>query len=390
MLPRGALKIICLDQTKSTTLHNDRGTMTTDRPFTRYLVGEVFETLRLIPDNSVDLVLTSPPFLALRSYLPLDHPLKHQEIGNEATPCIFIDTLLDLTEELARVLTPHGSLVVELGDTYSGSGGAGGDYAVEGIREGQPTYRQARNAGWPQAKSLCLVPELYRVALSYGRNPLSERQTPRWRVRNVVRWHRPNPPVGALGDKFRPSTSDMVIATKSKDRYFDSEGARDEGATSPSLDTWIIPTKAYKEAHYATFPEALVEKPILGMCPLRVCVVCGLPSTRLVEPLHDKAYNEQRRKLVPPKGPNNSRADQGSRDFQSARYKTVGWSDCGHDHWRAGVVLDPFAGSGTTLAVAAKFGRSAIGIDIDERNLEFARRRKLLGMFLEDSWPHEK
>jgi 16S rRNA G966 N2-methylase RsmD len=65
----------------------------------------------------------------------------------------------------------------------------------------------------------------------------------------------------------------------------------------------------------------------------------------------------------------------------NAEVFTVGWTDCGHDTWRRGIVLDPFAGSGTTLAVAAGHGRDAIGIDIDERNADLARQR--VGMFLD-------
>jgi hypothetical protein len=61
--------------------------------------------------------------------------------------------------------------------------------------------------------------------------------------------------------------------------------------------------------------------------------------------------------------------------------ETVGWSDCGHDNYRRGVVLDPFAGSGTTLAVATGLGRDAVGIDLDDRNAWLARER--VGMFLE-------
>jgi DNA modification methylase len=85
-----------------------------------YLIGDVFDVLATMPDASVDLVLTSPPFLALRSYLPADHPDKHKEIGSEPTPAEFLDTLLALTAEWGRVLAPHGSICVELGDTYAG------------------------------------------------------------------------------------------------------------------------------------------------------------------------------------------------------------------------------------------------------------------------------
>ena len=209
----------------------------------RYIVADVFDGIAKLDDQSVDLVFTSPPFLALRSYLPADHPDKDKEIGSEPTPAAFIDTLLDVVEALEPKMAPHGSICFELGDTYSGSGGAGGDYGEEGLREGQPKFRAERNrsmqssrpglaespsawtprpeqgggAGWPQAKSLCLIPESFRWALAYGRNPFNGRTTPPWRVRNVIRWHRPNPPVGALGDKVRPSTSDIVVACKSRD-----------------------------------------------------------------------------------------------------------------------------------------------------------------------------
>lgn len=67
-----------------------------------WFTGDVFDGLAAIPDGSVDLVVTSPPFLALRSYLPADHPDKGKEIGSEATPAAFIDTLLAVTAELTQ------------------------------------------------------------------------------------------------------------------------------------------------------------------------------------------------------------------------------------------------------------------------------------------------
>ena len=91
----------------------------------RYVVGDTRDVTATIPDGSVDLIFTSPPFLALRSYLPADHAEKHREIGSEPNPAQFLDTLLELTAEWGRVLAPHGTLAVELGDTYSGSNEAG-------------------------------------------------------------------------------------------------------------------------------------------------------------------------------------------------------------------------------------------------------------------------
>src|SRR4029453_4966611 len=134
-------------------------------------------------------------------------------------------TLLALTAEWARVLALHGSIAVELGDTYAGSGGAGGDYDATGLRAGQAPYsgtaakapaadrnpaidggalrdravdealgvRPARRQlkgqppGCPLDKSLCLIPELYASALAYGINPLTGAPSPAglWRVRTI-------------------------------------------------------------------------------------------------------------------------------------------------------------------------------------------------------------
>src|SRR5690606_30221943 len=87
--------------------------------------------------------------------------------------------------------------------------------------EGRTAKRfKKKDDGWPERKSLALIPELYRLALAYGTNPLTGAESPagRWRVRNVVTWCRPNPPVGALGDKWRPATSDVVVACVSDKR----------------------------------------------------------------------------------------------------------------------------------------------------------------------------
>ena len=385
----------------------------------RYIVGDVRDVLATIPDGSIDLVLTSPPFLALRSYLPADHPDKHREIGAEPDPATFLQTLLELTADWGRVLAPHGSICVELGDTYSGSGGAGGDYNADGLRAGQSKFEGSNqrrgkvvdhNSGrrnppdtWPLPKSLCGIPHLYHLSLAYGRNLLTGEESPagRWRVRNVVAWCRPNPPVGALGDKFRPATSYMTVATRAQKRYFDLDAVRtahkiapedrepwtvqdtgsrgDDGdryrnlgnpAGAPPLDYWVIPTAPYSGSHYAVYPPALCERPIKSMVPAKVCTVCGAPSERIVETeghgtrVHAVADDDR-----------TDRQDWNRERPATTTTTTIGWTDCGHDSWRNGVVLDPFAGSGTTLMVATGHGRDAIGIDIDARNADLALDR---------------
>jgi len=415
-----------------------------------YITGDVRDVLATIPDGSVDLVMTSPPFLALRSYLPADHPDKHREIGAEPDPAAFLATLLGLTAEWRRVLAPHGSICVELGDTYSGSGGAGGDYLEGGIREGQQQFagsgaamresnaahwraKAANKAAWPLAKSLCGIPHLYHLSLAYGRNLLTGEPCEPWRVRNVVAWCRPNPPVGALGDKFRPATSYLTIACPSAKRYFDLDAVRTapkdyvprygehkvdgiprrtgqvanplgpdgqriqaNAAGAPPLDWWEIPTTPYSGSHYAVYPPALLERPIKAMVPQRVCTVCGEPSRRITgEPTYigpsgePMERNEWASGITDGKAAHSNKPD-GRGVTRTA--ETIGWSDCGHGgQWRNGLVLDPFGGSGTTGLVATGNGRDALLIDIDERNVDLARDR--IGMFLThytlDEWRKE-
>jgi hypothetical protein len=498
----------------------------------KFLVGDVFDRLAEIPDDSVELVLTSPPFLALRSYLPDDHPDKTKEIGSETTPAEFLDTMLALTAEWGRVLAPHGSIAIELGDTYAGSGGAGGDYDPDGMRSGQPRFRQgydrrdgrttlqqadykaplpvraASGDGWPRPKSLCGIPTLYAWCLAYGRNLLTGEPSPAgmWLVRNVKPWIRSNPPVGALGDKERPATSYVVVATKARDRYFDLDAVRTAGTTSPQRrysvewgkrggdekaikygDTYLsdeptqfgnpagapprdwwhhvdavldaaleeyaggttharapkgtrrtttgkaaanerggnwmtldtlgeadgdtqtirgvhlrraleragilttvdavdVSPKGYAGAHYAVWPAELVRLLVDEMCPRRVCTACGQPSRRIIE----TGYVDANGQPAPGEKWSSGIADgkgahSNKKATRTTTTTTLGWSDCGcsddGSHWRPGLVLDPFVGSGTTLAVCTGMGRDSIGLDLDSRNAYLALER--VGMFLD-------
>jgi site-specific DNA-methyltransferase (adenine-specific) len=384
-----------------------------------YRTGDTRDLVADIPDGTIDLVASSPPFIALRSYLPADHPDKGREIGSEPDPATFLATLLGLTAEWFRVLTPHGSIAIELGDTYSGSGGAGGDYNPDGLREGQGKFEgSARKVGtWPRAKSLALIPQLYATSLAYGRNLLTGEPTPFGSalVRNVIVWHRPNPSVGALGDKYRPSTSYITVATLNPKRWFDLTAVRGEpspnthartarGVTivdrsgksadrdgnwsslpelattagAPPLDAWFdrddhdlwnLTTQPSRLAHYAMWPAKLAERLILSMCPAEVCRTCGEPrrrverSVRLGDDSHASPWDAH----CKTGGPWTSGL--------ATRPETLGWTDCGHDDYRPGRVLDPFAGTGTTLAVADLHGRDAIGIDLDPRNRDLLPAR---------------
>jgi hypothetical protein len=429
------------------------------------IVGDVRDVMARLPDDYADLLVTSPPFLALRSYLPADHPDKHREIGSEPTPAAFLDTLYGLTADWGRLVPEWGSICVELGDTMSGSGGAGGDYNTDGLREGQAKFKanktrysyglkdgeadrsgmsdlQVRNGGgpgWPPAKSMCLMPHAYTIGLAYGHNPLTGQphDAGQWRIRNVITWARPNPPVGSLGKrnpdrrtgdyKFRPACSFITVACRGTGRYFDLDAVRytpttreqrilgingkevgdldgryrknryseeltnqSHPAGAPPLDwhtddldgdwLWKLATAPYPGSHYATYPLALPRRLVLAMCPLAVCSVCGWPRERVTGPPEYVSTNGGR---VVNQWAGERRSDntnqwtvEGGNPGHAVKHSpTLGFTDCGHDAYRPGHVLDPFGGSGTTAVAAALEGRDATLIDLDRRNVDLVRRR---------------
>lgn len=362
--------------------------------------GDALEVMRRIPDGTVSTLITSPPYFSLRSYLPAEHPEKAKEMGSEQSPGAFLDALLDVLDEAYRVLAPWGSLFVNIGDTYLGSGGSGGDYNEGGLREGQAraegsgrkelnARKDSRGKGIVHgglAKSLAMIPQALGFALVYGRNPFTGTEHHQWRVRNWNVWVKRNPTVGQIIDKWRPASEPVIFAVKERKQFFDLEAIRrpvqrqalgqrtprmnggaprpravhDEANAggAPPLDWWDVVPVQLPEAHFAAFPPALIEDPIKATCPARVCRECGKPSERIVE---TTGYCD----------------DNGNDKENSAtrQTRTIGWTDCHHDAYEPGLVLDPFCGSGTTGIVSRRLGRGFLGIELSEEYVEMSRRR---------------
>lgn len=337
---------------------------------TRVLVDE-------LDDGSIDLVTGSPPFLNLRDYTD-----DERQIGGESDPAEFLTVLLELVGQWADKLTPTGSLAIELGDTLSGSAFR---RSVFGAPDGD----------WPDAGSLCMIPEMFAGSLAFGRNLLTGQPSPagRWLVRNKVTWWRSNPPTGSLGDRCRFASSLVTIATRSKNRWWDGTALRDANG-SPALDgwpietgeVWPIPRQPSPLPHSAQWPPELAKRLIEAMCPAKVCVECGEPRRRIeAVPDHIRRQNRERSGWASVDG-REEVGEWSSTAFVAAVPVTTGWTDCECGAgWKPGVVLDPFTGSGTTLAVAEILGRSAIGFELDEAAAQLlpARtaecRRVLLG-----------
>lgn len=161
----------------------------------RFIVGHVLDALKTLPDESIHCIVTSPPYWGLRTYdlppvtwpeveyflvpglPPLRVPAWRGQLGLEPTPEMYVGHLVLVFREVWRVLRRDGTLWLNLGDSYNGSGGAGGDYLPGGWKEGQPKY-PGRNARTLKPKDLAGIP--WRVAFAL--------QADGWWLRSDVVW----------------------------------------------------------------------------------------------------------------------------------------------------------------------------------------------------------
>jgi site-specific DNA-methyltransferase (adenine-specific) len=340
------------------------------------LTGEALAQLRTLPKNSIDTVVTSPPYFLLRRYDAGDG-----EIGIEETVTDYVRRLVAVLDELARVLKPGGSVWLNLSDGYS---------------------RHERYGAPP--KSLLLAPERVLTALSNSG----------WIVRNKVVWAKPNPMPASVRDRLTCSWEALFLLVRSPLYFFDLDAIRiphrsQRSASSPSGDSlkynggkrpewagplagsndgllkaraegrsghllgknpgdvWTVATAGYRGAHFATFPETLIRRPILATCPERVCSSCGKPWKQA-----------SRSSVVGSRVPT-------PRDDYVMRHAS-GWltlhergelePGCGCQvGFRPGLVLDPFMGSGTTALVAESLGREWLGIELKPDYVELATER---------------
>lgn len=178
-------------------------------PVNTVICGDAFSVLKRLPSESVDMCCTSPPYHALRSYLPDSHPDKALEIGTESSYDEYVTRLCDVFDEVKRVLKPQGSIWVVIGDQYSGSGGT----------LPSPYQSKARKYGYvlpkrPKSdipkKSLCLIP--FRFAIEMVRRG--------WICRNVLIWRKPNSLPSTATDRYTVDFEYLFFFVKSQHYYF--------------------------------------------------------------------------------------------------------------------------------------------------------------------------
>jgi DNA modification methylase len=309
----------------------------------RILIGDARLELSKLPEEFVDCVITSPPYFRLRNY-------QHSaQIGLEPHVAAYVERLRGVLTELRRVLVPTGSIWLNLSDTYSTGS------------EGAP------------AKSLLLGPErLVLELLGDG-----------WLIRNKIVWAKRNPMPNPVRDRLSCTWEVVYLLVRQSDYFFDLDAIRKPHKSSKSKaktsrawsvppswrvltsshsgldalnaegrvghplgknpgDVWRLSTPAYRGAHHAVFPLALVETPIKAGCPERRCVRCRSPWRRPT--IRRLGHLAMRGEL------------QASCSCRAAS--------------EPGVVLDPFIGSGTTAIAAEEHGRDWLGLEL---NPDFAR-----------------
>ena len=394
-----------------------------------------------IPDDTIDLVITSPPYFALRAYK--DNGEVIAVVGNEPTPRDYITTLLIWMKEMRRVLKPTGSVFVVLGDKMSGSGGHNNSAIGASKDRGPGRYNQESSG--VRNKSLMGLPWRFANAcVDDG-----------WILRAEIVWSKPNGMPESTRDRVRRTHESIFhftkegtyysavdrIRTPPKDRPLDWEhigeskeyhtGERMSEGTGLGLQTsagmhrqkggvynplgasprsvWEISTSGLTipadiitrlraDRHYAAFPPEIPRRIITGWCPRAICLECGQGRTPLV----------RRTKMV--WTPSVGRASAVSATLGSGtRTRLSGTMNspptavivgekCGCPPSRISapstpaIVLDPFAGAGTTALVAKILGRSSISVDISRSYVRLAQWRVFVSDHqgkLETKWRRE-
>jgi len=289
------------------------------------------ETMKRMPDNFIDCVVTSPPYWGLRDY---GHD---EQIGLEATPEEYVSKMIEIFREVRRVLKPEGTLWLNLGDTYAQQRG-GRSY---GSHDSMTGRGEAPNNGSvippPGFKPKDLIGIPWRVAFAL--------QSDGWWLRQDIIWAKPNPMPESVRDRCTKAHEYIFLLTKSERYFYDAEAIKTKGAgnkwgkhTNPKYgnstngkmqsikeltkeeyidkyqwsnrkSVWGIKTIPFPEAHFATFP---LELPSL-------CILAGSPKD--------------------------------------------------------GIVYDPFMGAATTALAALKYGRRFTGSEINPEYCEIGNKR---------------
>ena len=371
------------------------------------------EGLKELPDRSIHCCVTSPPYWGLRDYGTSD------QLGLEETPQEYVENMVKLFRQVRRVLKDDGTLWLNLGDSYASSGvsglNEGWDERTKKYAGGGHTAEKTRYKGnkkipcTHKPKDLIGIPWMVAFAL----------QADGWYLRQDIIWHKPNPMPESVTDRCTKSHEYIFLLTKSARYYYDADAIKEPLAESSigrlnqdienqtgttravgktngnfkavgdidggrnKRSVWTVTTKPYKEAHFATYPEKLIEPCIkAGTSAHGCCADCGAPWERIL------AKGEKvKQKWGTQTKVDKSRNDVGLKTGMVNTYYTTGWQptcQCECKKIVPAIVLDPFMGAGTTGLVARKLSRHYVGYELNAEYIKIAEKRIFneIGLFL--------
>ncbi len=374
----------------------------------------------LLPDETVDLIVTSPPYFGLRSY---QDGGKHYagQVGDEATPAEYLDALVACTAEWVRVLKPGGSIFVNLGDKYNSAAGGGGNLLEAGHSAGGSNPQRVRGRATDAArpKSLLGLPWRYAIRCIDELGLI---------LRAEIVWAKPNGLPESVTDRVRRSHEQVFHFVK-QPRYYSAVDevreahtaefkpagkgwldkgngqklgrVRENGVSQGGLadvtghnplgklpgSVWTIATAPLKVPahlgidHFAAFPPELVRRIVLGWSPREVCMACGEGRRPVV-------HRSPAPRLIAGRGVHMA-LERNDGDKQTSGQEVARWKAANPDTITGyacacpdtdapatpGVVLDPFGGTGTTALVASCYGRVGISVDLSADYCRLARWR---------------
>ena len=341
-----------------------------------------------LPDASVDLICTSPPYFALRSYQDSGEHYDGQ-IGSESTPAQWVQNMLDCTREWIRVLKPTGSIFVNLGDSYAAKSLLGNPwrYALRCIDDLGLILRA--EIIWDKPNGL---PESAtdRVRRSHEQWFHLVKQLRYYSAIDEVR--EASGPFKPPGRGWLAHTEGNVLGRATAPHCGLSsakEGVNPLGKLPGSV--WSIPSQPLTVPvelgvdHFAAFPTEWPRRIILGWTPGGICVECGegrRPTTSRALLPHNRRRDSRIVKRDAAHDPGTDFVGTGwnSPDYPVAHSQfTVTGYACGCPDTlaptRPAVILDPFGGTGTVALVASALGRIGISVDLSHDYSRLAQWR---------------
>ncbi len=354
----------------------------------KIIQGDSLTILRTLPDNLIDCCVTSPPYFGLRDYQC------DGQIGLEKTPSEYVQKLVDVFREVRRILKPSGSLWLNLGDSYAGSGGMG-SFVDNKAKKGMSVIKDYNRSGDVEGikpKNLLGIP--WRVAFAL--------QDDGWILRQDIIWHKPNPMPESVKDRCTKSHEYIFLLSKTGKYYYDYKAILEPAAYDGRADTHFKGSEKYKnsgqtfaEQGHERWPNKMQDQTGLHSHEYNPKLI-GRTETKMagtgydgdgpgLHALHSGYFdnNGKPRATVDDNGimARNKRSvwTVSTKPYSGAHFATfppdliIPMIQAGCPE--KGLVFDPFMGSGTVAETARRLNRHYLGIELNPEYIKLIEKR---------------